>query len=95
MINIFQPKIDIQTAINNYREVLESNWIGRGKVTKQFEDELASFLEIEKNNLHTVASCTDAIFNILRTLNFSINSGSLMTTAPPSPVVRSFIASKE
>lgn len=65
MINIFQPNINKESQ-ELLQEVFNSNWLGRGKFTQIFEEEFASFLTADKENVHTVASCSDAIFACLQ-----------------------------
>lgn len=50
--------------------MLSSGWLGRGEVAKKFEAKLCTYQKFEHNQLHTVASCSDAIFGSLRLFSF-------------------------
>ena len=39
MINIFQPSLG-KEELNAIEKVFDSNWVGRGKVTEEFEERL-------------------------------------------------------
>ena len=69
MINLFQPSIDIDDAMEAYKKTLSSGWLGRGNVTIKFEEAIAKFLEVDSNYVHCVSSCTSAIFEICSALN--------------------------
>ncbi|MDB4668388.1 DegT/DnrJ/EryC1/StrS aminotransferase family protein [bacterium] len=68
MINLFQPNLDINDAVTRYQRTLESGWLGRGCVTREFEQVLAEFLGVESDTVHCVSSCTSAIFEICSAL---------------------------
>ena len=64
MINLFQPNVT-EESLNNLRDVFKSNWLGRGDLVKEFEDEFANF--IGNKNIHTIASASngiDGVFDI-------------------------------
>lgn len=64
MINLFQPDVT-EESLNNLRDVFKSNWLGRGDLVKEFEDEFANF--IGNKNIHTIASASngiDGVFDI-------------------------------
>lgn len=63
MINIFQPYIG-QESLKNLESVFASNWLGRGDYVSRFENRLSEFLGVDILNIHTIASCTDAIFGV-------------------------------
>lgn len=64
MINLFQPDVT-EESLNNLRDVFKSNWLGRGDLVKEFEEEFANF--IGNKNVHTIASASngiDGVFDI-------------------------------
>lgn len=69
MINLFKPNVDIDDALIHYKETLESGWFGRGNMNNKFEELLSNFLGVKKDQVHTVSSCTDAIFAICDSLS--------------------------
>ena len=68
MINIFQPNIGNE-ALDNLIQVFETNWLGRGELVHQFEKEMSHFLSLPAKNFHTIASCSDAIFGVMKIFN--------------------------
>jgi len=73
MINIFEPNVGTESE-NLLGEVFKSKWLGRGDYVFQFETQLCNYLNIKRENFHTLASCTDAIFAGLRV--FDLPKGS-------------------
>ena len=63
MINVFEPDLG-KTELRALRDVFESNWIGKGEKVDKFELEFARFLNIDKHNLISTTSCTEALFQI-------------------------------
>lgn len=90
MINIFQPNLDAN-ALNNLRDVFESNWLGRGARVVEFEKEVAGFLGCSTDNLHTVSCATDAIFQILKVLHRKVRTGVVVVPAISFPAVGSAV----
>ena len=90
MINIFQPNVD-QESQELLSEVFKSNWLGRGKLTEKFEKEFTDYLGIDRDNFHTLASCSDAIFASLRVFGFPNNSRIIIPSnsfpAVPSAII--------
>ena len=50
MINVFQPSLGKEEAAA-VAKVLESNWLGKGKLTDQFEENFAKHLGVGKNHV--------------------------------------------
>jgi len=67
MINLFQPSIG-EEALLELKNVFDSNWLGRGNKSSQFEQLLAKYLGVSKDNLGTNACCTDSIFSSIKLL---------------------------
>lgn len=61
MINVMQPSLG-ERELAVVREVFESNWIGRGKRADQFETAFAEHLNVERNRVTSLNSCTEATF---------------------------------
>lgn len=64
MINVFQPSLDIDELLN-VAKVFQSNWIGRGKKVTQFESAFAKHLKVSFEQVTSVNSCTEGLFQIL------------------------------
>jgi dTDP-4-amino-4,6-dideoxygalactose transaminase len=73
LINLFQPEIS-EESLKLLKDVFESKWLGRGLYVDEFEKQFASALNVSRSNIHTIASCSDAIFGVFNICNF--NEGS-------------------
>lgn len=60
-IPVFSPYLgpEVHQAAS---DALTAGWLGMGKLTRQFEEELSSYLGLEGRYLVTTSSCTEAIF---------------------------------
>lgn len=67
-IQVFEPSIN-ERDISALEGVLRSNWIGRGKVTIEFEEAFAKHLCVNAGNVMTMNSCTEALFQICELLS--------------------------
>ncbi len=67
MINVFQPSL-AQEELTAVKSVFDSNWIGRGKETKAFEDEFAIHLGTLAPVL-TISCCSAGLFHSIKLLN--------------------------
>ena len=82
MINIYQPQLG-KEELNAIKKVFKSNWIGKGKLEERFKKNIASQLRFDTaeygytcthiDNLLTINSCTEALFQILELLNLNVN----------------------
>lgn len=59
-VPVYRPYLgkEVQDAA---REALEAGWLGMGKLTRQFEETLESFLELGERRVVSTNSCTEAI----------------------------------
>jgi|TARA_B110000879_G_scaffold71657_1_gene99982 aminotransferase len=90
MINIFQPSVD-KNSLQSLSEVFESNWLGRGPKVVSFESKLSNFFGVDNNNLHTLASATDAIFGVFKVLDFDKRKKEVIVPSISFPAVCSAI----
>lgn len=67
MINVFQPSMKAE-ELEAVKKVFESNWIGKGKITKQFESDFANYLEVNKDHLRSASCCTECLFQSMALL---------------------------
>jgi aminotransferase len=61
MINVFQPSLG-ERELAAVREVFESNWIGKGAKTEQFESAFAKHVGAPRSSVASMNSCTEATF---------------------------------
>lgn len=67
MINVFQPALRTE-EVEAVRKVFESNWVGKGKVTNEFETEFANYLGVEGKLVRSVSCCTEGLFQSMTLL---------------------------
>jgi aminotransferase len=67
MINIFEPSIT-KESLETLEKVFNLKWLGRGNYVNEFETSLANLLQTKRSNVHTIASCSDAIFGVFEIL---------------------------
>lgn len=67
MINVFQPALGAE-ELEAVRKVFESNWIGKGKLTEQFETEFARHLGTGRELVRTASCCTEGLFQSMTLL---------------------------
>lgn len=72
MINVFQPSLGAE-ELQAVRKVFESNWIGKGRVTDEFEMEFARFIGVHRLLIRSVSCCTEGLFQSMGLLG--IGSG--------------------
>ena len=69
MINVFQPALGAE-ELSAVRQVFDSNWVGKGARTDQFESKFAEHIGVERALVQSMTSCTEGLFRI-----FSKNRG--------------------
>lgn len=67
MIQVFKPKMRNQEILDNLSTILSSGWIGLGPRTKQFEEQISSFLNCK--NFVATNSCTSSLHLAIRCLD--------------------------
>lgn len=90
MINIFQPSVGPESVLG-LREVFNSNWLGRGAQVVSFEEKLSKFFRVSGNNIHTIACATDAIFGVLKILDFHTTKREVIVPSISFPAVASAV----
>jgi dTDP-4-amino-4,6-dideoxygalactose transaminase len=61
MINVFEPALR-EEELDAVKAVFESNWVGKGRLTDQFESQFASFLGIDRKQIRSLSCCTEGLF---------------------------------
>jgi len=67
MINVFQPALGLE-ELEAVRRVFESNWLGKGRLTADFEGAFAGHLGVPREHLRSANSCSEGLFLSLRLL---------------------------
>lgn len=67
MINVFQPSIGA-VELEAVQRVFRSNWVGKGKVTDEFEAAFAKHLGVPRENITSVSCCTEGLFQSIQAL---------------------------
>jgi dTDP-4-amino-4,6-dideoxygalactose transaminase len=65
MINVFQPSVG-KEELEAVRRVFDSNWLGKGKLTGQFEEAFANHLGVPRKQLRSSNSCSEGLFLSLK-----------------------------
>ncbi|WP_176797864.1 DegT/DnrJ/EryC1/StrS family aminotransferase [Actinopolyspora mzabensis] len=61
MINVFQPSLG-ELELAAVKETFDSNWIGRGSRTEEFESVFARHIGVPRDRVRSINSCTEAMF---------------------------------
>lgn len=61
MIHLFQPTLG-REELDAVSKVFESNWVGKGAITDQFEDDFAAHLGVDTVLVRSVNTCTEGLF---------------------------------
>ena len=91
-INLFQPCLGKEEAAE-VTKVFESNWIGKGPKTSQFEENFALHLDSTKEHVLSTTSCTEAIFLTSKIFDFGQNDEIIVPTNSFSSVASSILES--
>lgn len=79
MINVFQPLLG-DDELNAIKKVFESNWLGKGKLTEQFEENFASHLRVGKSNVRSTNCCSEGLFDSMRIFDIKPEDEVIMPT---------------
>lgn len=61
MINVYQPSLGDE-ELNRIKGVFESNWIGKGKLTLEFESQFADYIGSDSKHVLSTNCCTEGLF---------------------------------
>lgn len=61
MINVFQPCLGAE-ELERIKEVFESNWLGKGKITDEFEVGFAAYRNVDRKHMFTTNCCSEGLF---------------------------------
>lgn len=62
MINVYQPSLG-KEELNRIEQVFESNWLGKGKLTTEFENVFADHLGSDRQHVLSTNCCTEGLFS--------------------------------
>jgi dTDP-4-amino-4,6-dideoxygalactose transaminase len=93
LINLFQPEIS-EDSSKLLHDVFKSKWLGRGLYVDKFEDQFALSLKVNRSNIHTIASCSDAIFGVFNICNFKEGSEVLVPSISFPAIASAILAAK-
>jgi dTDP-4-amino-4,6-dideoxygalactose transaminase len=65
MINLDQPSLGAE-ELEAVRRVFASNWLGKGKLTAQFEEAFANHVRVPKEHVRSSNSCSEGLFLSLK-----------------------------
>ena len=68
MINVYQPSLG-QEELDRISEVFKSNWIGKGQLVADFEEQFADHVKVEKKHLLSTNCCTEGLFSSMHLLD--------------------------
>ncbi|WP_328617939.1 DegT/DnrJ/EryC1/StrS family aminotransferase [Amycolatopsis sp. NBC_00355] len=80
MINVMQPALG-ERELAAVREVFESNWIGRGARTQEFESSFARHIGVDAAHVTSTNSCTEATFIAMELLEVGPGDEVVLPTA--------------
>jgi dTDP-4-amino-4,6-dideoxygalactose transaminase len=64
LINVFQPSLG-REELAALAGVFESNWIGKGALTEQFEAAFANYLAVDRPLVRSINCCTEGLFQAM------------------------------
>lgn len=79
MINVFQPCMG-QEELDAIGRVFASNWLGKGALTKEFEERFASHLGTDALLCRSTNCCSEGLFNSMQVLNIGPGDEVIMPT---------------
>lgn len=68
MINVYQPSLG-QEELDAISQVFKSNWIGKGQLVTDFEEEFAKHVKVGKEHLLSTNCCTEGLFSSMHLLD--------------------------
>ncbi|NQW46874.1 MAG: DegT/DnrJ/EryC1/StrS family aminotransferase, partial [Planctomycetes bacterium] len=67
MIHNCQPSLGAE-ELDAVRRVFQSNWLGKGRLTEEFEEAFAAHLDVPREHLRSSNSCSEGLFLSLKIL---------------------------
>jgi aminotransferase len=79
MINIFQPQLGNE-EVEAVRQVFASNWVGKGRLTKEFEEKFAKSVGVLPVNMRSTNCCSEGLFLSMRLFGIKKDDEVIMPT---------------
>ena len=79
MINVYQPSLG-QEELARISEVFASNWLGKGKLTDEFEEKFAAHLAVPRNRVLSTNCCTEGLFSSMKLLDLQPDDEVILPT---------------
>lgn len=79
MINVFQPSLG-KEELEAIKQVFDSNWLGKGKLTSQFEQNFAAHLGVGKEHVRSTNCCSEGLFNSMKIFDIKPEDEVIMPT---------------
>lgn len=79
MINVFQPSLG-QEELDRIKQVFDSNWLGKGKVTEEFETGFAAHLKTTRDHIFTTNCCSEGLFASMEMFDVQAGDEVIMPT---------------
>ena len=79
MINVYQPSLGAE-ELERIRQVFESNWLGKGKLTDEFEERFAKYLSVARNRVLSTNCCSEGLFSSMKLLEIAPADEVIMPT---------------
>lgn len=68
MINVYQPSLG-KEELDKIAEVFKSNWLGKGDLVREFEEQFAEHAEVDKKHFLSTNCCTEGLFSSMHLLD--------------------------
>lgn len=68
MINVYQPSLG-KEELDKIAEVFKSNWLGKGELVGEFEEQFAKHTKAEKKRFLSTNCCTEGLFSSMHLLD--------------------------
>jgi len=68
MINVFQPTLG-KEELDRIKQVFESNWIGKGKLTTEFEEKYAEHIGSAREHVISTNCCSEGLFSSMHLMD--------------------------
>ncbi len=79
MINVFQPSLG-QEELDAIQRVFQSNWLGKGKLTKAFEEGFADHLRTDSGLVRSTNCCSEGLFSSMKIFDIQPGDEVIMPT---------------
>lgn len=70
MINVYQPSLGAE-ELERIRQVFDSNWLGKGKLTEEFEQNFANHLHVDRNRVLSTNCCSEGLFSSMKLMDIA------------------------